>query len=232
MKTAMILAAGMGQRMGALTDQVPKPLLKVKDAALLEYLLWGLSRSGITQVVINVHYRADQIIEFIGDGRAYGLSVQYSIEEDGLLGTGGGVARALPLVGPDPFILLSGDIFTNFDFSRLPKLREGLLGHLVMVNNPEYKIEGDFSLSSGMIGTEGSCFTYANIGVFSPKLFSFQARGGYPLAPLLHSASKAQMLSGEFFNGLWFNVGMPHILESLNAHDAIPQLGGCPSQSK
>jgi N-acetyl-alpha-D-muramate 1-phosphate uridylyltransferase len=232
MKTAMILAAGLGQRMGELTQDVPKPLLKLKGFALIEYLLWALSRAGITQVVINVHYHAQKIVRFIGDGRAYGLQVQYSIEEDHLLGTGGGVMKALPLLQGEPFVLVSGDIFTNFDFSQLSALDDGVLGHLVLVNNPEYKSEGDFSISGGRVGVDGLRFTYANIGVFSPELFSSVEPGCFPLAPVLYSASQSQQITGEFFNGLWFNVGTPQILESLNAFDAIPQLGGCPSGSK
>ncbi len=228
MKRAMILAAGRGQRMQHLSASTPKPLLPVKGHALIEYVLWGLQRAGVEQVVINVHYHAEQIMQYLGDGSAYQLEIKYSHEADGLLGTGGGIYQALPLLGEDPFICVSADIFTAFDFSRLPQLAADQLAHLVLVNNPEYKQQGDFSLRDGCIGVDGLKFTYANIAVLSPKLFTGDMSLPACLAPLLFRAVDQNAVVGEFYNGFWFNVGTPEILTNLNQHDAIPQLGGCP----
>jgi N-acetyl-alpha-D-muramate 1-phosphate uridylyltransferase len=228
MKQAMILAAGRGQRMQHLSVDTPKPLLQVKGRALIEYVLWGLQRAGIERVVINVHYHAEQIMEFLGDGSAYQLEIQYSHETEGLLGTGGGIQRALPLLGEESFICVSADIFTTFDFSQLPVLKSDQLAHLVLVNNPEYKQQGDFSLNDGCVGVDGFKLTYANISVLSPRLFTDDMVLPACLAPLLFRAVDERAVTGEFFNGAWFNVGTPEILANLNQHDAIPQLGGCP----
>jgi N-acetyl-alpha-D-muramate 1-phosphate uridylyltransferase len=227
MKKAMILAAGLGRRMQHLTADCPKPLLQVKGKALIEYVLWGLQRAGVEQVVINVHYHAEQIMQYLGDGSAYQLDILYSHEKQGLLGTGGGIYNALPLLGNDPFICVSADIFTAFDFSILPQLGADQLAHLVLVNNPEYKPHGDFSLQEGLVGVDGFKFTYANIAVLSPKLFANSATPPACLAPLLFQAVDLNAVAGEFYNGFWFNVGTPEILDNLNQHDAIPQLGGC-----
>ena len=225
----MILAAGFGRRMQQLTQHTPKPLLQVKGRALIEYLILRLVSCGISDVIINVHYHAQKIIDHLGDGSRYGAKIQYSHENDTILGTGGGVANALTLLGEDPFLLISGDVFTDYDFSRLVDYQLSGLAHLVLVNNPEYKLQGDFALQDGMLVESGLKFTYANIGVVSPALFRGQDKGAsYCLAPLFFDAIGVGKVSGEFYNGWWFNVGTQEILASLNQFDAIPQLGGCP----
>ena len=148
---AMILAAGYGRRMGVLTESMPKPLLKLHGRALIEHSLFCCQRAGITDVVINVHYHAEQLMAFLGDGDRYGMSIQYSDERDQLLGTGGGIVRALPLLGEAPFVLLSSDIVTDFSLAALPTLNEDHLAHLVLVNNPEHHPQGDFALQAGFI---------------------------------------------------------------------------------
>jgi N-acetyl-alpha-D-muramate 1-phosphate uridylyltransferase len=227
-KRAMILAAGLGTRMGALTQDQPKPLLTVKGHALIEHLLHRLAHAGIVEVVINVHYHAEKIIDRLGDGASFGVNIQYSYEKEQLLGTGGGVEKALPLLGDEPFILVSGDIMTDFDFKTLPVLPNSRAAHLILVNNPEYKKQGDFALNNGLVSMDGMKLTYANIALISPRLFEGCVAGSYSLAPLLVTAIERGLVSGHFYNGYWFNVGTEKILNSLNEFNAIPQMGGCP----
>jgi len=224
---AMILAAGKGQRMRALTEQTPKPLLKVQGRALIEHALAYCRQAGVREVVINVHTHAQQVMDYLGDGRAFGLTIQYSDERTGLQGTGGGVVRALPLLGDAPFLLLSADIVTDFTFDSLLELNQNCLAHLVMVNNPEYNVDGDFGLEEGFITRDGPCFTYSNIAVLSPQLFDGLAPGFIDLAAILRPAINKKQVRGSFYNGHWFNVGTPEALSGLNQHAGRHHLGGC-----
>jgi MurNAc alpha-1-phosphate uridylyltransferase len=205
---AMILAAGRGERMGVMTQDVPKPLLQVGGRYLIEYSLMALARAGIQEVVINVCYRGDQIQAALGGGERYGLSIHYSLEHEALE-TGGGIFQALPLLGPEPFIVLSCDVVTAYDLNRLPKEPHSL-AHLVLVNNPDFHPKGDFCLLGQRIylGVE-STLTFANIGVYRPELFAGCRAGRFRLGELLKHAIANQKITGEHYDGPWYNMGTP-----------------------
>lgn len=213
---AMILAAGKGERMRPLTDITPKPLLKIAGQPLIIHHLRALARAGIKDVIINTWYKSDQIIQLIGGGNHFGLNVEFSVESD-LLDTGGGIVNALPLLGSDPFLVLSADIFTNFAFDTLPINPSGL-AHLVMVDNPEFHIAGDFGLEKGLItlGNSGNRFTYGNIGIYRPEFFIAAPHGPFPLGGLLRQHIANDLVMGQYFNGTWFNIGTPSDLEMAN----------------
>jgi len=212
---AMILAAGRGERMRPLTDTTPKPLLRVGEHSLIEYHLRGLVRAGIQEAVINLGHLGEKIEAFLGDGRRYGISIRYSREGEHILNTGGGIHRALPLLGPGPFLVVNGDIFTDVPFERLPTQPAGL-AHLVLVANPPHHPQGDFALEDGQVRAEGAQrFTYSGVGVYCPELFSGCDAGAFPLAPLLRRAMAARQVSGEFYEGVWRDVGTPERLTEL-----------------
>lgn len=214
---AMILAAGRGERMQALTELTPKPLLTVGNQFLIDYSLYALATAGIKEVVINVCYQAQQIIETLGRGQRYGLKISYADETAGCLGTGGGVYNALKYLGEEPFILLSADIFTSFPLNKLPKKLQGL-AHLVLVNNPSFNPEGDFCLAAdGQINSDSQPkLTYANIAVIHPKLFQNAPIGAFPMKVLLQQAIVNKQISGELYQGYWDNIGTPQQLVTLN----------------
>ncbi|MDR3478237.1 MAG: nucleotidyltransferase family protein [Gammaproteobacteria bacterium] len=211
---AMILAAGRGERMGELTRDVPKPLLRVGDRYLIEYSLESLAKVGVQDVVINVCYRGDQVKAALGNGERYGLNIQYS-EEKEALETGGGVYQALPLLGNDPFIVLSCDVITAYDLQRLPK-DPSFLAHLVLVNNPDFHPKGDFCLLGHRVylGVE-STLTFANIGVYRPELFAHCRPGRFRLGELLKHEIANQKITGEHYVGPWYNMGTPKDLLSF-----------------
>jgi MurNAc alpha-1-phosphate uridylyltransferase len=220
---AMILAAGRGERMRPLTDAMPKPLLRVGDHCLIEYHLRSLVAAGIREVVINLGYRGEQIQALLDDGRRYGLTIAYSHEGERVLDTGGGIYHALPLMGTEPFVVINGDIFTDFPLQRLPSRPAGL-AHLVLVTNPPHHPQGDFCLADGRIATQGTPrLTFSGIGVYHPELFADCVPGVFPLAPLLRRAMAAGQVSGERYEGLWCDVGTPQRLSQLAA-----RLGGDP----
>ena len=207
---AMILAAGRGERMRPLTDQIPKPLVPFRGGRLIDPLLHGLRRAGVREVVINVCYLASQIIDYLDDGNNYGLRIQYSREEQlGGLETGGGVFQALPLLGSEPFLITSADIVTDFDFAGLiNKPLQGLV-HLVFVDNPDFHARGDFHLNAdGTVAPQGdNMLTYASIGVLHPRLFANCGPGKFPLLKLFREAIAAGLMTGEHYHGDWHNIG-------------------------
>lgn len=213
---AMILAAGRGARMQPLTNTTPKPLLTVSGTPLIVHHLRALAAIGIRDVVINTWYLGDQIIALIGNGTRFGLNISYSIEEP-LMDTGGGIVKALPLLGEDPFVVISADIFTNFPLHTLPTTPVGL-AHLVLVENPSYHLNGDFSLNKGQVTsldvTNG--LTYGNIGVFRPEFFVAAPSGPFPLGNLLRSHVAANLVTGQYYSGVWRNIGTPSELELAN----------------
>jgi len=213
---AMILAAGRGERMRPLTDETPKPLLPVNGIPLIEYHITALVRGGIHDVVINLAWRGDQIRSLVGDGAKYGIKVSYSDESPKALETGGGIFRALPMLGTAPFWLVNGDIFCAYDYAER-SLDDGKLGHLVMVPNPRHNEAGDFSLQNGQITqrTDPS-LTYSGIAILHPDLFTGATDGKFPLAPLLNQAIERGALSGERFGGHWVDVGTPERLAELD----------------
>jgi len=212
---AMILAAGRGERMRPLTDSCPKPLLKVAGKALIEHHIIALANAGFTELVINHAYLGQQIESFLGDGSRYGVSIQYSAEEQALE-TGGGIYQALDLLGDSPFVLVNGDVWCDYDFNKIPKSIDGLV-HLVMIDNPKHNPSGDFCYSEGrLLEDKGNKLTYSGIGVYHPKLFSSCQPGKFPLAPLLRSAIKNQQVSAEHYTGFWMDIGTPERLEFVN----------------
>jgi len=205
---AMILAAGKGERLRPLTLHTPKPLVQVGGVALIDYHLRGLAAAGITEVVINHAWLGQQIEDHLGDGSRFGLAISYSAESEPLE-TGGGILRALPLLGAAPFVLVNADIYCAYPFAALPRALNGV-AHLVLVDNPEHHAGGDFSLQDGQISEAqaGSpSLTYSGIAVLDPQLFVGCKAGAFALAPLLRRAMLAGQVSGEHFAGRWVDVG-------------------------
>jgi MurNAc alpha-1-phosphate uridylyltransferase len=213
---AMILAAGKGVRMQPLTTTTPKPLLAVAGKPLIEHHIQALAVAGIKDIVINTWYLGEQIIDLIGDGTRFGVSISYSVE-DQLMDTGGGIVKALPILGTDPFIVMSADIFTNFPLHTLPTAPVGL-AHLVLVENPSYHIVGDFSLDKGKVKIldPTKSLTYGNIGVFRPEFFVAAPNGPFPLGNLLRHHVAADLVTGQYYSGTWRNIGTPAELELVN----------------
>jgi len=220
MHTAMILAAGRGERMRPLTDRIPKPLLEAGGRPLIGHHLAALARAGVREVVINHAHLGAQIEAALGDGGGYGLHICYSHEETALE-TGGGIFRALPLLGQDPFIVVNGDVWTDFDLARL-RIADRDLAHLVLVDNPEHHPAGDFVLEGDRVRAEdGPRLTFSGIGVYRPSLFDGCAPGRFPLAPLLRAAMAAGLVSGERHAGRWTDVGTPERLAALDRELAL-----------
>jgi MurNAc alpha-1-phosphate uridylyltransferase len=213
---AMILAAGRGERMRPLTDTVPKPLLCIGGQTLIEHHIQALARAGITELVINHAHLGEKIENALADGSAYGVHISYTREPEGALETGGGIFNALRLLGSEPFLVVNGDIWTDFEFSQLPE-QPGGMAHLVMVDNPAHHAQGDFSLSSGLLSQHGpAMLTFSGIGVYRPELFADCTAGSFPLAPLLRQAMDNGQVSGEHYTGSWFDIGTPERLDAIN----------------
>lgn len=205
---AMILAAGKGERLRPLTLHTPKPLVRVGDKPLIEYHIEALARAGIRELVINHAWLGAQIEAALGDGARWGVRIAYSPEGEPLE-TGGGIRKALPLLGDQPFVVVNGDIFTDYDFARLCDI-EVASAHLVLVDNPEHHAEGDFAWCEGRLvpDREGvPRLTYSGIAVLHPRLFADSPEGAFRLAPLLRRALDVGMVRGEHFTGCWLDVG-------------------------
>jgi MurNAc alpha-1-phosphate uridylyltransferase len=212
---AMILAAGRGERMRPLTDHTPKPLLQAGGRPLIEHLIVALVDAGITELVINHAHLGEQVETTLGDGSRWGVSIRYSPEGEALE-TAGGIHRALPLLGGDPFLVVNGDIATDFPFLTLLD-RPIDLAHLVLVPNPEHHPRGDFGLQEGKAMDGGEIrYTFGGIGVYRPELFKDCVPGRFPLAPLLRSAMALGAVSGELHQGMWMDIGT---MERLQAFD-------------
>lgn len=222
---ALILAAGRGERMRPLTDSTPKPLLKAGGRRLIEWQIDSLAKSGVRDIVINLAHLPDQFASALGDGTRYGVSLHYSREGDhaaDALETLGGIVRALPLLGTEPFIVTSGDIVTEYPYRQLAAISAGLQqglhdGHLVLIDNPPHHVRGDMGLDGGRIDPDAvPRLTYANIGLFAPRLFGDVALRRAPLFPWLYSAARAGRISGERYRGGWWTAGRPEELASLD----------------
>jgi N-acetyl-alpha-D-muramate 1-phosphate uridylyltransferase len=222
---AMILAAGRGERMRPLTDTTAKPLLRVAGRALIAWQVEALARGGFRDIVINASHHADQLVAALGDGAAFGARIRWSVEAEPLE-TAGGVATALPLLRPGPTLIVSGDIWTTFDYASLvPRAeamaRDALLPrvHLVMVPNPDYHPLGDFALRDGLLHPSGGpLLTYGNIGLYDTALFGELARGTrIQMLPLYRAWIARGIASGERYDGPWANVGTPGDLAALDA---------------
>lgn len=227
---AMVLAAGRGERMRPLTDRVPKPLLHVGGKPLIVWHLERLAEAGMTEVVINLAHLGAQIEAALGDGARWGLSIHYSAEPEGALETAGGIANALPLLGSeDPFLVVNGDIFCDWDFAKAATvLMPGDLAHVVLVPNPTHHPHGDFLLAGNRVaadidpragvGTASPLRTFCGIGIYRPQLFASIERGRpAKLAPLLRDAMSTRRVAGELHAGRWVDVGTSQRLAELDA---------------
>lgn len=204
---AMILAAGKGERLRPLTLHTPKPLVPVGGMPLIEHHVRALARAGFTELVINHAWLGQQIEDYLGDGARFGVRIAYSAEGEPLE-TGGGIQRALPLLGGAPFLLVNGDIWTDYAFAELRRPLAGL-AHLVLVDNPAHHPDGDFRLQDGRACARAAeaGLTYSGIAVLDPALFAGCRPGAFKLAPLLLDAMALGQVSGEHFRGRWVDVG-------------------------
>ena len=214
---AMILAAGRGERMRPLTDATPKPLLLAGSRRLIEYHLENLAKAGFKDVIINVAWLGQQIIDTIGNGEKYKLNIHYSNEGDQALETGGGIYNALPLLGNEPFLVINGDVWTDYPFEKLRSYKLKDKAHLVLINNPEHNPKGDFSINGDRLLSDVSeKFTFSGIGIYSKEFFTTtSSKGKYPLAPMIRSYIDSNEISGEVYPGKWIDIGTPQRLKSL-----------------
>jgi len=220
---AFILAAGRGERMRPLTDHTPKPLLIAGGKPLIVWHLERLAAAGFREIVINHAHLGAQIEQALGDGSRWGLKIRYSPEPPGALETAGGIANARPLLGEQPFLVVNGDVYCDWDFRQAQQLADRA-AHLVMVANPAHHAGGDFSLDGKRViyANGEQTLTYAGIGVFSPSFFAgIKAGTVMKLRPLLDTAIATCTLSGERYDGRWVDVGTPLRLAELDAELGI-----------
>lgn len=217
---AMILAAGLGKRLRPLTEQLPKALVPVAGKSLIEYHIAKLGAVGIGELVINTSWLGELIERRLGDGGAFGVCIRWSREGEPLE-TGGGIRRALPLLGPGPFVAVSADIWSDYCYSQLPcALPTARLAHLVLVPNPPHNPDGDYGLDAGGMvrprDSAGVSFTFSGLGVLAPELVAdFPDGAVFPLRDALRRAIAAGAVSGEVHTGLWSDVGTPERLAAL-----------------
>jgi len=213
----MILAAGRGERMRPLTDRLPKPLLEAGGHRLIEYHLAALAAHGIRDVVVNLSWHGDRIQDAIGDGSARGLAIRYSEEGPRPLGTAGGILAALPLLGAEPFLVINGDVWTDFPLGSLRAPRASL-AHLVLVANPAHHPGGDYALDAqGRLTGAGDKLTFSGISVLDPGILAGAAPGFLALKPLFDAALAAGRLTGQRHAGAWCDIGTPARLSALDA---------------
>jgi MurNAc alpha-1-phosphate uridylyltransferase len=214
---AMLLAAGRGERMRPLTDSVPKPLVPVAGRPLIAWHLAALAAAGYREVVVNTSWLAEALHAALGDGASFGVRITWSDEGPVPLETGGGIFRAVPLLGPGPFLVVNADIWTDIDFARL-ELESDAHAHLVLVANPPHNVRGDFGLDGDrVVSRDTDRFTYSGVGVFRPEFFHDCSAGRFPLLPLLNRAIAARRLRGELHRGAWSDVGTAERLAALDA---------------
>jgi MurNAc alpha-1-phosphate uridylyltransferase len=215
-RTAMILAAGRGERLRPLTDTTPKPLLRVRGQPLIERHVVRLAQAGVRRILINLAWLGSQISDYLGDGARYGVAIIYREERPQALETAGGIFRALPHLGPGPFAAVNGDIYTDFPFDTL-RIAAGRDAHLVLVQNPPQHPQGDFGLAQGLaLASATSRFTFSGIAVYRSAFFAGCKDGVFPLKPLLLKSIAARRCSAELYSGLWEDVGTPERLQALN----------------
>ncbi len=216
MNTAMILAAGRGERLKPITDFIPKALCTVHHIPLIEYHVTNLSQAGFGRVIINHAYLGWKIRQHLGNGARWGIDICYSPEPPGGLETGGGIVNALPLLGKDPFLTVNADIFTDFNFATL-HLPNASLAHVVLVDKPAYLPEADFGLSKDMhLENADRLYTFAGIACYHPILFSDLAPGRFSVTPLLRKLANNQQATGEVYHGQWMDIGSPERLALAN----------------
>ena len=212
---AMLLAAGRGERLRPLTDEIPKALVEVHGRSLLERHFDRLRDAGIATVVINLGWLGEKIVERVGSGKRYGIEVIYSPEGDNVLETGGGIHRALPILGDDPFLVINADIHTDMPVPDVTLIGD-LLGHLVLVPTPAYRDNGDFELRDGFICNEDeAALTFSGVAIYKKELFDGCEAGRFPLAPILREAADRDRLAGSLYNGIWADVGTAERLADI-----------------
>ena len=212
----MLLAAGRGERLRPATDHVPKALIEVGGVSLLERHLRRLADAGVTVAVINLGWLGEQIVERIGNGTQFGLQVAYSPEYTEILETGGGIQRALPLLGDAPFCVINADIVTDMPLT-WPDLPPDVLGELVLVPNPPYRDHGDFAIEQGRVtNSDAATLTFSGVARYRPEFFAQCRPGRFSLAPLLREAADRGQLAGRLYEGLWADAGTPGRLAELN----------------
>ena len=222
----MILAAGRGERLRPITDHTPKPLVMVGNKRLIEHHIIGLVQGGFERIVINVSHLGDQIINHLGDGKRYGIEIVYSTEETALE-TGGGIRNALPLLRSDTFVVVNGDVFTDYPFNTtfLGNTETSPLIHLVMVENPAHNPSGDFVLSKDNEIEHNAhnvhALTFSGIGYYHRSVFTALENGKFPLAPIIKDHIKRKRVSGALYRGLWVDVGTTDRLEEANRAAAL-----------
>jgi MurNAc alpha-1-phosphate uridylyltransferase len=217
MNTAMILAAGRGERMRPLTDLTPKPLLQVRGRPLIEHHVVALATGGFNEIVVNLCWLGEQIRDYLGDGTRYGVSIRYSEEYPRALGAAGGILRALPLLGDAPFAVVNGDIVCDFPYASL-KLDAKADAHLVLVPNPPQHRQGDFGIDRGLaVPNAPNLFTFSGIALYRPAFFQGSVDGVLPLKPLLLHSMQMGRCSAELYTGVWEDVGTPQRLAAANA---------------
>ncbi|MGI9228220.1 MAG: N-acetylmuramate alpha-1-phosphate uridylyltransferase MurU [Gammaproteobacteria bacterium] len=218
----MLLAAGLGERLRPLTNNIPKPLIKIAGKPLIEHHLERLKSAGFENIVINLSYLGDIIKTYLGDGRKYGVDISYSYEGDTPLETAGGIIHALPLLGDEPFLVINSDIWCNHKLS-FANLSNKKQAHLVLINNPPHNPKGDFVYEFGKVFNTGKNFlTYSGIGIYHPNLFKNYSKKKLVLAPILRDAIEKDLVSAEYFTGSWFDIGTPDRLKQ--ADDYITSL--------
>ena len=217
---AMILAAGRGARLRPLTDAIPKSLVEVRGRSLLERHLDRFRDAGLDDVVINLGWLGEKIVDRVGSGSRYGLNIVYSPEGDNILETGGGIYRALPMLGREPFVVVNADIYSDMPLPDID-LAANVLGHLVLVPTPDYRATGDFELHDGLVRND-DCrpLIFSGMAIYRPELFAGCASGKFPLAPILHDVAAAGRLGGSLYEGLWADVGTRRRLDAINRIDA------------
>jgi len=215
---AMILAAGRGERMRPLSDTIPKPLLEVNSKPLIIYHLEKLAKNGFRDIIINVAYLGDKIIDTLGDGSEFGLKITYSDErESGALESAGGIKKALDFFEDETFLVLNADIWCDYEFLYDFELAKDMLCHLILVPNPQHNQDGDFGLNGDIVlNSNDKTYTFAGIGYYNPNLFKDMSDKKMALAPLLRDAISKSKVSGEIYLGKWIDVGTPKRLYTLN----------------
>ncbi|MDO6688054.1 MULTISPECIES: N-acetylmuramate alpha-1-phosphate uridylyltransferase MurU [unclassified Agarivorans] len=218
-KIAMILAAGRGERMRPLTDNCPKPLLKVAGKSLIEWHIDKLVRAGISKIVINTAYLGEQIEASVGDGQRWGIEILYS-HEAAALETAGGIVNALPLIASKQFLVINGDVWNDWDYRTLCQntvLDADADAYLYLVANPAHNLTGDFSLNNGKV-LDTPEFTFSGVAIYQQCFFEDATEGKQALAPMLRKAMKKQRVSGHLQHGHWVDVGTPQRLKELDKH--------------
>ncbi|MFO1408318.1 MAG: nucleotidyltransferase family protein [Steroidobacteraceae bacterium] len=218
---AMVLAAGRGERMRPLTLERPKPLLEAGGAPLIVHHLRALRAAGFDDIVVNLSWLGERIRAALGDGSAHGVRIAWSEEGPEPLETGGGIFRALPLLGPAPFLVLNGDVWTDIDYGALREaLAPGDLAHLVLVPNPDHNPTGDFVIERGRVvedaRPDAERLTFSGVGIYRPELFDGCRDGVFKLAPLLRAAARQGRVGARVHPGVWMDIGTPDRLAELD----------------